>query len=105
MPFEVAMGAVGITAILAYFAFRYFKYGSIRGAMYKSPVRRTIGELNLKPFGGVATSLSVHVLEDGRIVLEKGSRALLSYALDGFPMTAQDADELISLLQQAKRDG
>ena len=87
MPFEVILFVIGLAGILAYFAYRYFKHGSLRGAVYGSSVLETIGEMELKPLGGVSTTLRIHVLEDRRIILEKSSRAVLSYALDGYSLS------------------
>jgi hypothetical protein len=70
---------VVFAAIVGYFAFRFFKYGGLRGALYGSTVVRTIGEVQLERFGGATTAFRVHVLENGRI--------------------------LISLLQQARTQG
>jgi hypothetical protein len=46
--------------------------------------------------------LRVHVLEDGRIILDVSSRQTLSATLHGYPMTVGNAGELVELLQQAR---
>ena len=51
---------------------------------------------------GTTTTLRVHVLEDGQIVLEQSSRALLAASMNGTPLTVTEADRLIALLQQAR---
>lgn len=46
--------------------------------------------------------LRVHLLEDGRIILEVSSRATMAATLNGYPMTVGNAGELAELLQQAR---
>jgi hypothetical protein len=46
--------------------------------------------------------LRVHLLADGRIVVEQSSRALVAASVSGIPMQPIDADRLIVLLQQAR---
>ena len=47
-------------------------------------------------------TLRVHLLEDGRIILEVSSRATMAATLHGYPMTVSNAAELVELLQQAR---
>ena len=74
MPNPEWMAFAVVAALLGYFGFRFFKYRGFRGAFYGSRLVRTVGELQLQPFLGISTKLRVHVLEDGRIVLEKSRR-------------------------------
>ena len=102
MEIPVPLFFVGFAAIAGYFVFRLIKYGGLRGALYGSAIARTIGEVELSQVSGVKHTLRVHVLENGRIVLEQSSRTMLSASLHGLPMTTDDADRLVSLLQQAR---
>jgi hypothetical protein len=88
--------------MVAYFGYRFFKHGGFRGAMYGSAVVRTFGDIELSRYAGTTTTLRVHLLADGRIVVEQSSRALLAAAVSGIPMQPIDADRLIALLQQAR---
>ncbi len=51
---------------------------------------------------GATTTLRVHILDDGQIVLEQSSRAALGASLSGLPLTSAETDRLIALLQQAR---
>lgn len=104
MPIPENLAFFLIAAVLGYFVFRFFKHGGFRGALYGSPVAKTFGDLQLARYAGATTTLRVHLLEDGRIVLEQTSRALLSVSLRGIPMGPIDADQLIKLLQRARSD-
>jgi hypothetical protein len=88
--------------VVAYFGYRFFKHGGFRGAMYGSAVVKTFGDIQLAPRAGSTTTLRVHLLADGRLVLEQSSRALLAAAVTGIPMERIDVDRLIVLLQQAR---
>jgi hypothetical protein len=89
-------------AIAGYFLYRFVKYGGLRGVLYGSTVARTIGEIPLPRRAGTTTTLRVHILEDGRIVLEQSSRALLAASISGLPMNSADVDRLIALLRQPR---
>lgn len=93
---------VPFAALAVFLAYRWFKYRGLRGMLYGSPVARTIGELELAQAAGDVTSLRVHVLEDGRIVIEYSTREALGAAMGGMPLSTADADRLIVLLQQAR---
>jgi len=88
--------------MVVYFLNRFVKYGGLRGALYGSAVARTAGEVELERSSGATTTLRVHVLEDGRIILEVSSRATLSATMHGYPMSADNTGQLIALLQQAR---
>ena len=93
---------VPFVAIGAFILYRFIKYGGFRGALYGSTVTRTVGEVELTRSLGASTTLRVHVLENGQIILEQSSRALVAASVSGMPLTAAQADALISLLQQAR---
>ena len=94
--------AVVFLGVFTFFIVRFVKYGGFRGALYGSRVLQTFGDLELARFGGARTILRVHVLEDGRIVLEQSSRATLAASVSGIPMGPFDVDQLIHFLQQAR---
>lgn len=93
---------VVFATVVGYFLYRFFKYGGFRGALYGSAVARTIGEVELERSSGMTTTLRVHVLEDGRVIMEISSRAMLAAKLQGYPMSADNTQQLIALLQQAR---
>src|SRR5262245_50208326 len=93
---------VPFAAVAAFLLFRFLKYGGMRGMLYGSAVARTVGEVELERKWGITTTLRVHVLENGKVVLEQSSRALLSASLNGNLLSQSEAERLIALLQQAK---
>jgi hypothetical protein len=93
---------VFVLGVVAYFGYRFFKHGGLRGAMYGSAVVKTFGDIQLAPRAGATTTLRIHLLADGRLVLEQSSRALLAASFSGIPMAPIDVDRLIVFLQQAR---
>src|SRR5262245_22966041 len=93
---------VPFAAIAAFLLYRFLKYGSLRGMLYGSRVAREIGEVELRKWLGTRTTLRVLVLENGQIVLESSSRAVMAASLSGTPLSAAETDQLIALLQQAR---
>jgi hypothetical protein len=102
MRIPVSLFLAAFATVAGWFIYRFVRYGGLRGALYGSAVSRTVGEVEIEHYGSTRTTLRVHVLEDGRIVLEQSTRALLAASMTGHPMTAGQADHLISLLQQAR---
>lgn len=92
---------VPFAAIGAFILYRFIKYGGFRGALYGSAVVRTVGEVELDRRMGASTTLRVHVLENGQIILEQSSRALVAASVSGMALTAAQAEALSALLQQA----
>ncbi len=102
MEIPTSLFLVCFAAFVGYFLFRVFKYGGLRGALFGSAIARTVGELELGRVSGATHTLRVHVLENGKIVLELKSRTMLSASLHGYPMTTDNAGQLVALLQQAR---
>jgi hypothetical protein len=93
---------IPFAALAVFFLYRFLKHRSLRGMLYGSAVARTIGEIPLGQRMGATTTLRVHILENGQIVLEQSSRAALGASLSGIPLSAAEADSLVALLQQAR---
>jgi hypothetical protein len=93
---------IPFAAVAGFFLYRFLKHGSLRGMLYGSPVARTIGEVELGRKLGATTTLRVHILDNGQIVLEQSSRATLGASLSGLPLSSDETDRLIALLQQAR---
>jgi hypothetical protein len=93
---------VPFAALAAFLVYRFFKFRGLRGMLYGSPVARTTGEIELAQAAGDVTILRVHVLEDGRVVIEYSTREALGAGVGGMPLSATEADRLIALLQQAR---
>ena len=102
IPIPATLFFVVFGTFVVYFLYRFIKYGGLRGALYGSAIARTVGEVELERSSGMTTTLRIHVLEDGRIVLEISSRAMLAAKLQGYPMSADNTQQLIAMLQQAR---
>ncbi len=93
---------VPFAALAVFLVYRWYKFRGLRGMLYGSAVARTVGEFELAQAAGDVTIIRVHVLEDGRIVMEYSTREALGAAVGGMPLSAAEADRLIDLLQQAR---
>jgi hypothetical protein len=102
IPIPATLFFVAFGTMVVYFLYRFIKYGGLRGALYGSAIARTVGEVELDRSTSMTTTLRVHVLEDGRIILEVSSRATLAATMHGYPMSADNTAQLIALLQQAR---
>jgi hypothetical protein len=102
MEVPVSLFFIVFTGFAAYFIYRFVKHGGFRGAMYGSAVMRTVGEVELDRYLGAHTTLRVHVLANGRIVLEESRRQLLAASMRGTTLTRAETDQLIGLLQLAR---
>jgi hypothetical protein len=102
MPRPEILFAIAFITVVGFFVFRAVKYGGLRGALYGGRVVETFGDVEVSRYGSTRTLLRVLLLEDGRIVLEQSTRAVLAVSLSGFPMVPSEADQLIQFLQQAR---
>ena len=102
MPGPEKLFFIVFFGIVAAFVYRAVKYGGFRGAMYGGRVVATFGDVEVERTGTMKSVMRVHVLDDGRIVLEQSSRALLAASMSGVPMNPVNVDQLISFLQQAR---
>jgi hypothetical protein len=92
--------------ILAYFAWRYFKYGSLTGAMLGGRISRTIGEVKVSTSSFSSSVLRVGVLETDplappQVALTVVSKAVLAASMVPFKLSADQARQLAALLNQA----
>lgn len=101
MQFPDGLFSLVFAAVVIFFVFRFVKYGGLRGALYGSRIARTIGEVDLGRVAGASTTLRVHLLENGNVVVEQSSRALLGVSLQGVPMSRENAGRLVALLEEA----
>lgn len=93
---------IPFVVVVGFFVYRFLKHGGMRGMLYGSGVARTVGEVQLERRRGMTTTLRVHVLENGEVVLEQSSRALLAASINGVPLSSTEADRLIALLKEAR---
>ena len=100
MPISNVAFALVSLAIFGVLIFRVVKYGGVRGMLYGSRIVRTIGEIQLEPRAGSTGVLRVHVLADGRVVVERVSRSRLSSTLNGVPMDRASVAKLIDVLRR-----
>jgi hypothetical protein len=93
-------------AIFAYFGWRYFRNGSLVGALLGSRIIDPIGEVDLAPSGMVSRVLRVATLAptaDGSpdVALSITSKAKFGASLVPFRLSRSQAQQLIELLQRA----
>ena len=105
MPAPEILFAIVFLTVFGFFIVRFVKYGGLRGALYGGRVVETFGDVEVSRYGSTKTVLRVLLLEDGRIVLEQSSRAVLAASMSGFPMSPSEAERLIQFLQQARAAG
>ncbi len=101
MQWDDALFYIPFLAFVAFFLFRLLKHGGLRGAMYGSKVARTIGEIDLGRRSGAHTTLRVHLLENGEVVVEQSMRAMLGASIQGAQMSKEHAKALLTLLKVA----
>lgn len=93
-------------AILGYFAWRYFKHGSLTGAMLGGRVSRTVGEVEISLSGFSSSVIRVGILETGpayapEVALTVVSKAMLGASMVPLKLSADQARQLAVLLNQA----
>ena len=87
--------------IVAYFAYRYFRFHGMAGVLFGSKVDRTLGEVEISKKAGVSTVIKIHVLEDKRIAVEEFSKATFSVSVSGYTLDQAQAQKLASLLTRS----
>ena len=92
--FSVAVFVLG----LGFFLFTFWKKG-LRGFLYGSPAKTTVGEIEIETRGtNRGEKVRVYVLENGRYAVEYAAPG----TTNGFVLDDEQATELIHLLQQAQ---
>lgn len=100
---EILIASAPIIFIAVYLLIRLkpFSSGGLKGLIYGSPVKKTFRDIDLGKRGGANNVLRVHQLENGEIVVEQSSKAILAASVQGFPMQPSQALQLIQSLQEA----
>lgn len=93
-------------AVLGLFAWRYFRSGSLVGALLGGKVTETIGEISLSSPALTSRVLRVSLMaaspgESPELALSITSKAAFGASVVPFKLTRAQALELISLLQRA----
>ena len=101
--------AIVFVGILAYMIYGVIRYKGFRGAMFRSELRNTIGEVEGTNSGLVKSKVRVHVLDskntlDKNIGLEFIATSFASYQMMPISLSRSQAVNLISYLQQAIGD-
>src|SRR5262249_38076441 len=93
-----------IGAIAVYFAFRFFKFGGFKGAMFGARIERTVGEAEGSSGNLTTTLVRVHVLGGGpdkAVGLEFVTKSFASYQMVPITLSDSEARDLIRHLQSA----
>jgi hypothetical protein len=108
VPYGFELFSLFILILLGSFAWRYFRAGSLVGAMLGGRVRETLGEIPLQksPGGFSSTILRVHVVEPRNggepfIGLAVTNKAPLGASMVPFRLTREQAREAAELLRRA----
>ena len=93
-------------AMVAYFAWRFFRNGSITGALLGGRITNTVGEIELESSALSSRLLKVHVLEAKsdsapQVALAIVSKAALVASLVPIKLSQAQAKQLASLLERA----
>jgi hypothetical protein len=93
-------------AVVAFFAWRYFRSGSLVGALLGGRLTETIGEISLSSKGQSSRVLRVSLMEarpmeSPELALAITSKAALGASVVPFKLSHAQALKLISLLQRA----
>jgi hypothetical protein len=93
-------------AVFAFFAWRYFRNGSLVGALLGGKLTETIGEISLSNQGLSSRVLRVSLMaappgEPPELALAITSKAVLGASVVPFKLSRAQTLELISLLQRA----
>lgn len=104
MTFEIIFfGIFGL--VVASFAWRYFRNGSLTGALLGGKITREIGQASLSSGTVSSQNLKVNVLESSSgesfVGLSLVSKAPMAASMVPVKLSRPQAQELIQLLQQA----
>jgi hypothetical protein len=108
VPYGFELFSLFILILLGSFAWKYFRAGSLVGAMLGGRVRETVGEIALGKSPGAMTSavLRVHVVEPRNggepfVGLAVTNRSLVGASMMPFRLTRDEAREAAELLRRA----
>ena len=95
-------------AFVGILVWRYFRKGSLTGALIGARIASTVGEIDLAAPLGASQVLKVHVLEPGadatsQVALAIVSKAPLAASLVPIKLSREQAQHLATLLEQAAR--
>jgi hypothetical protein len=93
-------------AFIAYFAWRYFKHGSLTGAFLGGRISRSVGEVKVSTSSFSSSVLRVGVLETDpmnppQVALTIVSKAVFGASMVPYKLSADQARQLAALLHQA----
>ena len=104
MSFDVVFFAI-FAVVVGSFAWRYFRSGSLTGALLGGRVTREVGVVSLSDRSMSSQNLKVNVLEasggESFIALSLVSKAPLAASMVPIKLSRPQAQELVQLLQQA----
>jgi hypothetical protein len=93
--------------VAGYFAYRVLKHGGFKAAMFGASIEQTIGEIAGERQGPVGMGLKVHALRregaERLVGIEIIAKSATSYQMMPITLSADQAQQLASLLQAAAR--
>ena len=95
---------VVFACIIVAFGYNIVRYKGLKGAIFGAPIRRTVGELEISRRALSSIVVRVHVLggdASKEVGLEVVSKSPLSYHMEPFSFSRNDASALARLLEHA----
>ena len=100
-----ALFFVVFAGIVGFFAYRMFRFGGVKAAMFGARIHRTIGEVGGEKQGPVGVTLKVHILRretaEKLIGVELTAKSFASYEMMPITLSVSQAKQLVSLLESA----
>ena len=99
------IAVVALLSCFGWFGFQAVKNGGLRGAVLGARIKRTVGQVEPSYAMAGKTILRVNQLETSgnyiAVGIEVVNRTMLSYSLQGFSLSKDEATKLAGLLLEA----
>ncbi len=89
---------------IAFFAFKFFRHGGFKGAMFGSRITQTVGQVDGVGKNLMNNSLKIHKLDNKTIGIEIVSKSILSYQMTPVTLTKKDAKKLSEILMSVTQE-
>ncbi len=88
--------------VLIIMVYRVIIKGGLKGAVFGSRIKNTIGEISLSKNMASSRVLRIHKLENGKVAFELSSKAVLAFSMTGFTVNEKQVEQLIEYLNKTK---
>jgi hypothetical protein len=98
-----------LAVVVGYFGYRILQHGGLKGAMFGARIERTVGQVSGERRTAINVALKVHTLRrdnsEKLIGIEFVAKSFASYQMTPITLSVHQAQQLVSLLQDATSDG